>query len=189
MEAAASLVAARGCRTLSGWLLAADYNSWRCLTTVSSVCDCFDEWHLRQWHLGTTWFAANYDGWPSKNKLPWYGTSSGYGVNDFFGLLTRWLLVFLNINYRNITKISVLVMAPRKCWTYLSTITKVQEYFKSWTILQAHKYTGVAFYPVNIPGCHLWVAGHGKQAKGTRDISSSLASIKHIKLFIQINCQ
>jgi len=35
----------------------------------------------------------------------------------------------------------------------------------------------------------IWVAEHGKQDKGTRDISSSLVSMKHIKLFIQINCQ
>ena len=36
---------------------------------------------------------------------------------------------------------------------------------------------------------HSWVADNGKQDKETSDISSSLASMKHIELFIYINCQ
>jgi len=42
---------------------------------------------------------------------------------------------------------------------------------------------------ISIKDKHLWVAGNGKQDKGTRDISSSLASMKHKETFIQINCQ
>ena len=33
---------------------------------------------------------------------------------------------------------------------------------------------------------HSWVVGNGKIDKGTRDISSSIACMKHIELFIQI---
>ena len=36
---------------------------------------------------------------------------------------------------------------------------------------------------------HSWVEENRKQDKGTRNISSSLASMKHIVLFVQINCQ
>ena len=39
---------------------------------------------------------------------------------------------------------------------------------------------------ISIKDKHSWVAGDGKEDKGTRDISSSLASMKHIELFIQI---
>jgi hypothetical protein len=42
---------------------------------------------------------------------------------------------------------------------------------------------------MSIKDKHSWVAGNGKQDKGTRDISSYLASMKHKELFIQINFQ
>ena len=42
---------------------------------------------------------------------------------------------------------------------------------------------------ISIKDKHSWVAGDGKEDKGTRDISSSLASMKHKRLIYPDHCQ
>ena len=42
---------------------------------------------------------------------------------------------------------------------------------------------------ISIKDKHSWVAGDGKEDKGTRDISSSLVCMRHIKVIYPDHCQ
>ena len=66
------------------------------------------------------------------------------------------MLVFLNVNYRNITKIPILVTAPRNAEHILAQLLRNKSIMNHELFCKRTKYTGVAFYTVSIPGCHLY---------------------------------
>ena len=66
------------------------------------------------------------------------------------------MLVFLNVNYRNITKIHVLVTAPTNVEHILAQLLRNKSILNHELFRKRTKYTAVIFYPVSIPGCHLY---------------------------------
>ena len=67
-------------------------------------------------------------------------------------------MVFLNVNYRNIIKISVLVMAQKNAEHILAQLLRNKSIFNH-ELRKRIEYTGVAFYPVSIPGVIYIFAG------------------------------
>ena len=60
------------------------------------------------------------------------------------------MLVFLNVNYRNIIKISLLVMAPRNAEHILAQLLRSKSILNHELFRKRTEYTGVSFYPVSI---------------------------------------
>ena len=73
--------------------------------------------------------------------------------------------VFLNINYRNIIKIPILVTAPRNAKHILAQLLRNKSILNHELFCKRTKYTGVTFYPVSVPGCHLYFRREGGSVK------------------------
>ena len=73
--------------------------------------------------------------------------------------------VFFNVNYRIIIKIPVLVTAPRNVEHILAQLLRNKSIMNHELFRKRTKYTGVAFYTVSIPGCHLYFRREGDGVK------------------------
>ena len=75
------------------------------------------------------------------------------------------MLVFLNVNYRNIIKIFVRVTALRNVEHILAQLLRNKSILNHELFRKHIEYTGVAFYPMSIPGCHLYFCREGSSVK------------------------
>ena len=75
------------------------------------------------------------------------------------------LLVFLNVNYRNIIKISILTTALRNVEHILAQLLRSKSISDHELFPKLTEYTGVEFYPVSIQGCHLYFRREGGGVK------------------------
>ena len=75
------------------------------------------------------------------------------------------MLVFLNVNYRNIIEIHVLVTAPRNAEHILAQLLRSKNILNHELFRKRREYTSVAFYPVSIPRCHLYFCREGGGVK------------------------
>jgi hypothetical protein len=75
------------------------------------------------------------------------------------------MLVFLNVNYRNIIEIPVLVTAPRNAKHILAQLLRSKSILNHELFRKRTEYTDVAFYPVSILGCHLYFRREGGGVK------------------------
>jgi hypothetical protein len=75
------------------------------------------------------------------------------------------MLVMLNVNYRNIIEIPVLVTTPRNTEHILAKLPRSKSFSNHKLFRKLTEYIGVAFYPVSIPGCHLYFRREGGGVK------------------------
>ena len=80
-------------------------------------------------------------------------------------ILLGFMLVFLNVNYRNIIKIHVLVTTPTNVEHILAQLLRNKSILNHELFRKRTKYTDVTFYPVSIPGCHLYFCREGGGVK------------------------
>ena len=70
-------------------------------------------------------------------------------------------MVFLNVNYRSIIKIHVLVTATRNAKHILRQLLRNKSTLNHELFRKRTEYTSVAFYPVSILRCHLYFRREG----------------------------
>ena len=75
------------------------------------------------------------------------------------------MLVILNVNYRNIIEIPVLVTTPRNAEHILAKLPRSKSFSNHKLFCKLTEYIGVAFYPVSITGCHLYFRREGGGVK------------------------